>query len=401
MSNASIHFFKLYRISHHKKKIEFFCLLKVSRENERLDDATDEPSTLHDKNCLSKERDLNADTTHCKSYSVECPQSNEGIVNTKECISEKNVFEHGLSENASIECSLSNEDATNTGELLPEKNVLQCDLLKDTPVECCQSNKGIVNAEESLNEEKILEYDSSESICSDEDEVFDERENNKQNKTNKHRTTFNSSWLISFPWLKPSSFNGKDVLLCQLCIQHHNRNTRFQNSPWIKKGFATVRLDKIRGHERSQMHTLSVAAEATFLNKNENEKKEEENSKSFKAVLTAMKCLEFLVKHNLPHVSLFEDFVNFAIDELASPHLAPLRKAKNANYTSYTTINEFLDSVTLAKEEEILDDIKKSPCFSIMVDETSDVNNRKHMAVGVKYLKDGKNNTSFLYKIQK
>ena len=88
-----------------------------------------------------------------------------------------------------------------------------------------------------------------------------------------------------------------------------------------------------------------------------------------------MKCMEFLVKHNLPHVSLFEEFINFAIDELERPLLKPLRKAKNANYTSYVSINEFLDTMSTIKKEEILEDVKSSPCFSLIVDETSDVNN--------------------------
>lgn len=145
--------------------------------------------------------------------------------------------------------------------------------------------------------------------------------------------------------------------------------------------------------DRSQMHTISIAAEEFLLNRNE--KQEEENSKSFKAFLTTMKCQEFSVKYNLPQVPLFEDFVNFVIDELASPYLAPLRKAKNANYTSHTTTNELLDTTALAKEK-ILDSIRKSPCFKVMVIETSDVNKKKHIAVGVKYLKNGKNNVSFI-----
>lgn len=52
--------------------------------------------------------------------------------------------------------------------------------------------------------------------------------------------------------------------------------------------------------------------------------------------------------------------------------------------------------MSLVKEKEIVD-IKKGPCFSIMVDETSDINNRKPMAVGVKYLKDSKNKISFIH----
>ena len=56
--------------------------------------------------------------------------------------------------------------------------------------------------------------------------------------------------------------------------------------------------------------------------------------------------------------------------------------------------------MSTVKKEEILEDIKSSPCFSLMVDETSNVNNQKHMAVGVKYIKDGKAKISFVEDVE-
>ena len=173
-----------------------------------------------------------------------------------------------------------------------------------------------------LSEHIFVECDQLKKITEDADEeIFDKQNGNKELKnTDKHRRTFNLTWLETFPWLKYSSNNDKNILLCESCIKHHDQSTKFKNSPWIKKDCVTIRLDKIRDHNKSQMHTAAIAAEASLFRKNE----EEENSKSFKAVLTAMKCMEFLVKHNLPHVSLFEEFINFAIDELESPLLKPL-----------------------------------------------------------------------------
>lgn len=48
------------------------------------------------------------------------------------------------------------------------------------------------------------------------------------------------------------------------------------------------------------------------------------------------------------------------------------------------------------QEENLREDITKSSCFSILADETSDTSNRKHMAVAVKYLKNGSPKVSFI-----
>ena len=45
------------------------------------------------------------------------------------------------------------------------------------------------------------------------------------------------------------------------------------------------------------------------------------NQEEFCAISTAMKCLHFLIKHNVPHTTVFKDFIEVARDELGSPHL--------------------------------------------------------------------------------
>jgi uncharacterized protein YigE (DUF2233 family) len=46
----------------------------------------------------------------------------------------------------------------------------------------------------------------------------------------------------------------------------------------------------------------------------------------------ATKILHFLIKHNIPHTTVFKDFVDFATDELKCPDLQHLRQGKNATY---------------------------------------------------------------------
>lgn len=41
----------------------------------------------------------------------------------------------------------------------------------------------------------------------------------------------------------------------------------------------------------------------------------------FKVVTSAVKVLHFLIKHIIPHTTVFKDLINFATTELSSPDL--------------------------------------------------------------------------------
>lgn len=64
----------------------------------------------------------------------------------------------------------------------------------------------------------------------------------------KHKVGFNDAWRYNYPWLKIEKNNEKEVLFCTLCIKWHKESTILSNSPWIKSGYLTARLDKIREH---------------------------------------------------------------------------------------------------------------------------------------------------------
>ncbi|KAG8180559.1 hypothetical protein JTE90_018179 [Oedothorax gibbosus] len=141
------------------------------------------------------------------------------------------------------------------------------------------------------------------------------------------------------------------------------------------------------------MHTIAISSELSLNDEAGRLKEELEN---FQAIKGAIQCLNFLAQHNLPHSTLFEPFVTFCIEVLKSPVLLPLAKEKNASYRSYRSANEFLETMASVKREEILQEINSSPCFSVLSDETSDLNNRKHMAVAVKYINKGAPKMAFV-----
>lgn len=283
----------------------------------------------------------------------------------------------------------------NLDQPLEEKYATQ----NSAPFSQCPECPDVQNLDQPLEEECTVHNSVPISQCPDIEILNDSPEAQTTNKDeeliknkNKHKTIFDSKWVEKFPWLMHNVKDGKDYLLCSLCLKYKKNS----ESPWVQNGCISIRLDKIKMHERSATHASAIADEINASNKPFGKLDIDQDSRSQKAAEAALKTLQFLIDHNLPHTTLFEPLINFLIEELECNILKPLKKAKNASYTSYVSVNEFLDAMVSVKEREILNSVKSSPFFSVLTDETTDLNNRKHMAVAISYLEDNKQKTSFL-----
>jgi hypothetical protein len=94
-------------------------------------------------------------------------------------------------------------------------------------------------------------------------------------------------------------------------------------------------------------------------------------------MICATKFLLFLIKHNIPHTTVFKDCVDFATNVLKCPDLQHLRQGKNATYTSTTIVNELM---------KLKRRVLKSPGYAKMNAETTGNTNKKHLALCVKYI---------------
>lgn len=103
------------------------------------------------------------------------------------------------------------------------------------------------------------------------------------------------------------------------------------------------------------------------------------------AVICASKVVHFLVKHNIPHTTVQEDFIDFAINDLKSLVIAHLSKSKNASYKSRATADELLNAMSEDIQDTVKQRVKASPAYAVLTDETTDVSNKKHLAFCVKY----------------
>uniref|UniRef100_A0A671TI94 DUF4371 domain-containing protein n=1 Tax=Sparus aurata TaxID=8175 RepID=A0A671TI94_SPAAU len=72
------------------------------------------------------------------------------------------------------------------------------------------------------------------------------------------------------------------------------------------------------------------------------------------------------------------------------------QQAKNAKYTSKTIQNEILECLAAMVKEEIIQEVKTSKQFSVIVDETKDVQKKEQMSFVLRYFYNGVVHESFL-----
>ncbi|CAC5370277.1 unnamed protein product [Mytilus coruscus] len=160
-------------------------------------------------------------------------------------------------------------------------------------------------------------------------------------------------------------------MICQLCQKHSSVGV------WSDIGCKTIRLDKIKEHEHCSEHLASVNRESEQENADKCNQKLNRCSRS--AIKDALKVIYYLVEHNLS-LDLFSSLVDLNI-ELGSCNLNNLKLVKNAKYTSWDIVSELLKLLSDEVRENLFNEMRKSPTYSLMVDEVMDIISHKHLAI--------------------
>ena len=99
------------------------------------------------------------------------------------------------------------------------------------------------------------------------------------------------------------------------------------------------------------------------------------------AVKAAVQCLCWLVKSEIPHTTNYDSLL-----KTVQFILKHLYQGENAKYTSQCVIQEFLQTLGNQIEELQLQEVKKCPRFSLMIDESTDVAVLNEMVVYIRYI---------------
>jgi hypothetical protein len=106
-------------------------------------------------------------------------------------------------------------------------------------------------------------------------------------------------------------------------MSHHTIG-RNGSSVWTTTGCRSLRVDKVREHEKLEREQHQDAVKIERQNQTNIQTATSERTQT----VCASKVVHFLVKHNIVHTAVYEYFIDFAINELKSPVLAHLFKGR-------------------------------------------------------------------------
>ena len=154
-------------------------------------------------------------------------------------------------------------------------------------------------------------------------------------------------------------------------------------------------MDKIKNHARSKMHRGALLAEADQASGGIPQAFSDAFSVEMTAAIGCCKCLYWLCKHEIAHTTTYPHLLALA-QNLGCEYFKALNVGRNATYTSPQIVAEFLEVIDGLVSEEVLNDMRRSNLFSIMVDESTDVSVLRQLVLYGRAVTKGKLKTSFL-----
>ena len=102
-------------------------------------------------------------------------------------------------------------------------------------------------------------------------------------------------------------------------------------------------------------------------------------------MIGAMKCMYWLCKQEIPHTTDFSSLLELA-KKVGATYLNDICLSKNAHYTSERFMQEAVCSLGEVITSNLFKEIRASPFFYLMADETTDVAVVKEVIVYARFL---------------
>lgn len=187
-------------------------------------------------------------------------------------------------------------------------------------------------------------------------------------------------------------------MLCDLCIRHQRRPKKcvIGRAVWVDLPCSSIRRAACVAHKETESHKEACLFEAAASSTSQGIEAGfvREEAVNRKAMIAAMTVLYMLCKEEIPHTTKFGPVLD-VVQHVGGDILKTLNKGANQKYTSMRHIS---DLVTIFYEviwEKIAEEVRSSPFYSVMVDETTDVATTNQLIVYLRYLKKGKSCTTF------
>ena len=257
---------------------------------------------------------------------------------------------------------------------------------------------------------EISDVEGSEISEESEEESHNESKTKIKTKKNKYlrlekdKLKWNPSWVFKYPWLYSEKRNEKDVMFCKIC------KDAGCSSIWTTTGSEWLKEDCIERHQQSVKHKNAINSKnSNQLSIKEGFKQQMNNNQAL--IIGCMRNAYYLTQHNiaLNNYESLCDLVTYQIENqyqtinenltqnLRCPPFQnypdPPSTSSTNNYALYKNAvagKELLSSIFTIVEESVIAEVKESPCWSLLVDESNtNVISEKTIALVSKHLVNG------------
>lgn len=124
---------------------------------------------------------------------------------------------------------------------------------------------------------------------------------------------------------------------------------------------------------------------------------EEQKKRAAAYIETLIKTAYFMIRKRWALSDNLSEMIDFLGNDLRMSQITHhLEVNPSIKYTSHTSVQEIIASISLTLEKETLDALREATWFSLLADESSDEGNREQFAVLVRFIRDGTEKEAFL-----
>ena len=221
-------------------------------------------------------------------------------------------------------------------------------------------------------------------------------------KFGKDEKSFLLSWYEKWNWLHYDEAEDIYCIICTNAYYHKMINNIKVEDSFVKTRYLNWKNNKsndkgFHQHKNSKCHQQAIknlieipkfTKNVAAMFKTNMTETQRENTTS---LLKIISCLCYLARQRLPFRghgdekdANFKQLIRFRAED--DPAFAKWLKEKNLSYTSPEIQNEILTDMSLSIFCDVVNCIKKSDFFSIMVDESTDVSNRTKSRTWLSFL---------------
>jgi len=215
-------------------------------------------------------------------------------------------------------------------------------------------------------------------------------DDNPADKKIKTASAPNPQWLATHEWLEFQKIENTVYMFCKWCEE-----AKFTNQ--MAKGTSVYRKETINRHLKVKDHLIT-----------EKKRREDQNNiivgfakqydKDKVTVIQQMRCVYFVAKNyisfniypKLCHLVKLKDQITTTPQVLALPkQIMDNTISTRSSYGTYANNNsgKMLErSIVNVIKQELMCEIKNSPFWSIMIDETTSIADEKHLAIVSKHM---------------